>query len=109
MRVKKSLGRVYGAELTAAERKAMNIEIEKQLAEYTRKHQAEFDALVLWELHIQLGWGEKRLRKFFDAFGGAVNALVKRYEMEDEDDVWLCTQKLKEMGVDIEQWEREKE
>ncbi len=79
MIVKKSGGRIYGAQLTVAERKAMNIEIEKQLAEYTRKHQAEFDALV------------------------------KRYEMEDEDDVWLCTQKLKEMGVDIEQWEREKE
>ena len=33
MVVKKVGGKVYGAVLTAAEKKAMNIEIEKQLAE----------------------------------------------------------------------------
>ena len=31
-----------------------------------------------------------------------MDALVKRYEMEDE--AWLCTQKLKEYGVNVESW-----
>ncbi len=108
MRIKKACGRVYGADLTVAEKKAMGAEIQRQLAEHTQKHEAEFDAMILWELHIQLGWGEKRLRKFFDAFGDAVDALVKRYELDSSDDVWLCTHKLKEIGVDIERWEAER-
>lgn len=34
-------------------------------------------------------------------------ALLKRYEMDDSDTVWLCTHKLKEYGLDIEQWNKE--
>lgn len=41
MRVKKAGGKVYGADFTAAERKAMNLEIQRQLAEYSRKHANE--------------------------------------------------------------------
>ena len=35
MRVKKSGKHIYGADLSAAEKKAMDIEIKRQLAEYT--------------------------------------------------------------------------
>lgn len=28
--------------------------------------------------------------------------------MEDEDDVWLCTEMLKRMGIDIAEWDRER-
>jgi hypothetical protein len=38
-----------------------------------------------------------------------LNALVNRYEMDISDDVWLCTHKLKEIGVDVEDWYRQKE
>ena len=67
------------------------------------------DAIILWELHTQLGLGPKRLKKFFDGFSDALNALVNRYEMDISDDVWLCTHKLKEIGVDVEDWYRQKE
>ena len=108
MRIKKAGGMIYGAEFTASERKAMNMEIQRQLAEYTEKHRLEMDALVLYSLHAQLGWGPKRLRQFYDHFGDEVDALVKRYEMDSTDDVWLCTEMLKRIGVDIAQWDREK-
>lgn len=99
---------MYGAELTATERKAMNMEIQRQLAEYTEKHRMEIDAMILWVLHAQLGWGETRLRRFYDSFGKELDALVKRYELDDSDDVWLCTIMLKKLGIDIEQWDRER-
>lgn len=41
MQVKKAGGKVYGAVLTAAEKKAMDLEIQRELAEYDRKHIAE--------------------------------------------------------------------
>ena len=68
MVVKKAGGKIYGAVLTSAEKKAMNMEIERQLAEYTRKHEVELNAMILYVLHEQLGFGEQRLRKFFDRF-----------------------------------------
>lgn len=63
MKVKKAGKRVFGAVMSAAEKKAMDMEIQRQLAEYDRKHIREIDALVLWELREQLGFGNKRLKK----------------------------------------------
>ena len=94
--------------MTAAEQKAMKMEIRRQLAEYTQKHLVEVDAVVLWVLHAQLGWVKKRLRQFYDRFGEELNALLKRYEMEEDDKIWLCTEMLKRLDIDIEAWNREK-
>lgn len=109
MRVKKAGGKVYGADFTAAEHKAMNLEIERQLAEYSRKHANEIDAIILWQLHMQYGFGEKRLRRFYDRFKAEYFDLIKRYEMDEGDNIWLNTYKLKEIGVDIESWNRDGE
>lgn len=87
--------------------KAMDIEIQKELAEYDRKHIAEIDATILWVLHEQFGFGAQRLRTYYDAFHDRIKELVSRYEMEDQDDIWLCTQMLKRIGVDIEAWHKE--
>jgi hypothetical protein len=108
MTVRKNRGSVYGASLTATEKKAMNMEIQRQLAEYDRKHVLEIDAMVLWLLHKVYGFGPKRLKKFFDALAPATDELVKRYEMDDSDKVWLCTHMLKEYGVDIKTWNKER-
>lgn len=78
MRIKKSGGKIFGADLTAAERKAMDKEIQRQLAVYTEKHRLELDALL------------------------------ERYEMGEDDRLWLCTYMLKQIGVDIEKWDRER-
>ena len=107
MRVKKANGKIFGAAMSAAEKKAINLEIQRRLAEYDRKNLAELDAMILWVLHDQFGFGTKRLRRYYDSFCACTDALVKRYEMDVEDDIWLCTQKLKEIGVDIEAWHRE--
>ena len=108
MRVKKCGGKVYGADLTAAERKAMDIEINRQLVEADRKYANEVDAMVLYTLHTHLGFGAKRLRRFYEALCTEHDNLVRHYEMPD-DYSWLCMQKLKEIGVDVEQWNKEKE
>ena len=74
MKVKKAGKRVFGAVMSAAEKKAMDMEIQRQLAEYDRKHIREIDALVLWELREQLGFGNKRLKKFYDNFSRGIEA-----------------------------------
>lgn len=109
MIIKKSNGRVYGASLTAAEKKAMDLEIQRQFAEYLSKSENEISAIILWELHEQFGFGQKRLKNFYIHFGKSVKELITRYELENSDDIWLCTRKLKEIGVDLDEWKKHME
>lgn len=104
MLIKKNGGKIYGASLTSAEKKAMTMEIQRQLAKYDSKHALEIVSMILWVLHEQFGFGPKRLKQFYDAFSPTVDDLIKRYEMEDSDQIWLCTQMLKRYGIDIEDW-----
>ena len=108
MKVKKINGKIYGAELTATEKKALNMEIGRQIVDMDRKHALELEAMVLWELHSQLGFGEKRLKRFYDLFVPSLEDLLSRYEMGSEDTYWLCTKKLDDAGIDIEQWFNER-
>lgn len=108
MQIKKIGGKIYGASLTSSEQKAIDLEIKRQLAEYENKHNIEIDAMILWILHEEFGFGEYRLKKFYDRFENSLKDLLGRYEMEDSDTVWLCTQKLKEYGIDLEEWNKER-
>lgn len=56
MQIKKAGGRVYGATLTNAEKKAMNMEIRRQLAEMDKKNMEEVDATVLYVLMTEFGF-----------------------------------------------------
>jgi hypothetical protein len=49
------------------------------------------------------------LRDFYDAFGPEFEGLLTRYEMPVKDGIWLCAQRLKEYGINLEEWEKEKE
>lgn len=108
MKVKQMGNKIYGAELTAKERKAMDIEIKKQIAVMEREHATALDALVLYALHKHLGWGKARLRRFYEAFTAEHNKLIEYYEMP-EDNAWLAEAKLKEIGVDVATWNEEQE
>lgn len=101
-------GGVLKAKLTNKEKKAMNEEILRQLAAFTKKYQIEIEAIYLREMRSKHGHGAKRLREDFDDFGKALTELIKRFEMGDDDAAWLATYSLKEEGFDIEQWHREK-
>ena len=87
MLVLKSHGTIFGAKLTAAEKKALGIEIRKEASEQERKFAMELEAMVIWHIRQKLGWGPKRLREFYDSFNRDVDALLGRYELEDEDDI----------------------
>ena len=104
MRVKKTKGGGSKAVLSASEKKAMDKEIRRQLAEYDRKHELEICSLILWQLHEQFGFGSKRLRRFFDVYSNAMDELVWRYDTKDISTIWGFTEKLKELGIDIEKW-----
>ena len=105
MLIKKSGGRIFGAQLTRAEEKAMNMEIQRQCADYDRKHMDEIDAMILWTLHEEFGFGEVRLRRFHSAFNKRFEELIEHFEIDDDEGLlWLYTKLLKEKGIDISNW-----
>ena len=102
--------RVPHAGLGAKEKRAIKMDIQRQLAEYHEKHLSEIDSVVLWVLHEEFGFGTSRLKKFHRLFSIRVRELLDRYEFTDEDDqIWIFTNKLKNYGVDLEEWNREVE
>jgi hypothetical protein len=104
---KKSGKTIYGVELTADEKKALDMEARRALAEHTRKHELEIEAIVIWQLRQLTGWGETRLKRFYDDFAPALMQLCDHYEMAEVEAPWLCTNMLKVAGFDIEAWHRE--
>lgn len=90
------------AKLSNAEQKALDAEIKRQLAEYDEKNTAEIDAIALYILYSEFGFRKKRLDRYLESFNRAIKELRDRYEMNPEDDVWLCTRKMKELGYDLE-------
>lgn len=103
MFIKKAGGQIFGAELTSAEKKALDIEIKKSLGEYTDKHEIEMAAIPLYILHTHFGFGEKRLKEMFGLMVSEIDALTKRYE-DPNDNAWICTKRLLEKGFDISKW-----
>ena len=104
MKVKTINGKVYGADLTTKEREAIDIEINKQIRNRSVQYANDIDAAILYQLHVQLGFGKKRLRRFYDAWKQTHDSLLDHYEMTNDDATWLCMKKLKEIGVDVEAW-----
>lgn len=84
MRIKKAGGKVFGAVLTAAERKAMDMEINRQIVEADRRYADDIDA-----------------------FSAEHDRLIQYYQMPD-DYTWLCKEMLKRIGVDVEAWNKER-
>ena len=106
MIVKKTGKRIFGAELNAQEKKALRIELDRQIAEFDRRNQINVEACILWALHELLGFGPKRLRRFYFGFVKYYSALLEYYDMDD-DNAFLALRALHAHGIDVEAWHRE--
>jgi hypothetical protein len=94
---------------TNAQKKAMVAEINRQIIEREAQYAIDYETIVLYTVRKRLGHGKKRLRQFYEDLFEAARLLAERYEMQDDDAVWLCDRKLKEIGVDVKQWHEEME
>lgn len=104
MYFKKALGKIFGVEFNKAEQRALDKAICEQIVEMDRQMELDRDSSILWMLHEQFGFGHDRLFKAWKLMYADSKKLQARYEMGPEDGGWLCRQKLKEYGVDLERW-----
>ena len=91
--------------LTNKERKAMEREINIQTAKNIKNLSLNLQALVLWNLHEQCGFGKKRLLEFQKAFLPKIEELQQYYLAEDAEEIeFVCLYKLKnEVGIDVKE------
>lgn len=92
--------------LSHEQKKEIRSELKKQVIEFEDKYSKEVDAITLWTLHIFAGWGKDKLHKFWDEVFDEHQRLKERYELDDE---WIYQEKLRRMGVDIDEWYKEKD
>lgn len=89
------------AALTGAGRQAMIHEINQQCLVMDKAFTLDMDTMVLFTLHTKYGWGKKRLKDFYKAMFDSHLAMRKCYDM---DEIYPERIKLKEKGIDVEDW-----
>ena len=93
-----------GAKLTVAERRALNIEIRKSIAEWDRSNELNIEACILWALHTTFGFGPKLLKRYYQSFLDTFRDMVAWYELDTDEVGGAALVKLKNYGVDLEAW-----
>lgn len=96
----RSSGHIIKTELNAAERKAVNNLVSEAIRDASRDHEKEELAIVAWQLHHRLGWGEKRITDFLRDYYKELKQLNTYYQVDKTDTPWLCSIKLIDSGID---------
>ena len=79
--------------------------IEEEIAEKRLEFLKAVDAMVLYSLHKNFGFGKKRLTDYFKVFINEYNRFVDNYSIEGN---WVAGYKLKEeVGLDIDELHKE--
>ena len=89
--------------MTNAEMKALEGSIREQIGKNVVKLKGNIEAIVLWQLHEQFGFGVKRLEAFLEGFRPALQELNDFYGVQGAEDTELaCVYNLKAIGFDTE-------
>lgn len=65
--------------------------------------------MMLLALHKLDGFGPKRLKEFYCGFQPMLQQLLQDYNAGVSETEWVCTQALKDYGIDISEWRAELE
>lgn len=98
----------YKIPLSPGQRKAEKREIAELVKQITESSALEMEAIFMWAAHEKWGKGKKSLREYYDSVVGYIDELVKHYEMDEDGQKFILLYKLKEIGVDLEAWSKER-
>lgn len=90
--------------MTPTQHTAMMAEINRQCLEMDQQLALDVDTMVLWSLHQYCGWGRKRLHDFYVFMAAEHRRMRHYYEIND---LYPERHKLKELGADVEAWQKE--
>ena len=82
-------------------------ELNTELSSATDRFFQDETSVILWVLHTTFGFGAERLRRFYDGYKPANDKLKEYYAMSDSDMPYMTKRLLKDIGVDLDEWERD--
>lgn len=92
----------------AKEEKLMNDAIKEQILEMEAQFSDDHDAAMLWAIHLETGYGKKRLKRVHKRFYKLHKELITYYESDKiQEYAFVCRENLKKIGVDVAAWNRE--
>lgn len=98
----------YKIPLSPGQRKAEKREIAELVKQVTESTALELEAIFMWAAHEKWGKGKKSLREYYDFVADNIESLVNHYEVGEDGRKFILLYKLKEIGVDLEAWHRER-
>jgi hypothetical protein len=92
------------------ERAAMDREIEDQLLDFVAKNLLEIEAMIMVQLREQLGFGKKRLKRFYMGFSPNIyDFTVRNLKYRSGGKPKTDIERLEEYGCNLEEWAIERE
>ena len=89
--------------MTNAQVKALHGAIKQEISHSVDKLKVNIEAIVLWQIHEQLGYGVKRLEAFLEGFRPALQELNDFYGLDNaEETECACVHNLKSIGFDTD-------
>ena len=96
-------------DLPKAEQKRQADAATRELVEFVLSKMAtDLDAIVLYALANEFGFGKHKLRRAYDAVFNAKKELKERWLGNDNEIIEDAKRELKKIGVDIELWDEQK-
>lgn len=87
---------------TAKQDKLIKQECRKEM--YNLLNQYNHEALIqmLYILHFDFGFGEKRLYRFAEKLNEMQKRQKETYLLEDSDTAWICEKQLRDAGLNVD-------
>jgi hypothetical protein len=99
--------RINNNKPNAAQRKALRAECVKEFDKLLAEYNREVALQVLYILRFDFGFGQERLRKFSEKMKEMQITTIDRYEAKDGDVPYICEIKLRDSGIDVEEFLKE--
>ena len=94
--------RINSNKPTATQRKALREECVKEFDKLLANYNQQAAIQILHILRFDYGFGQERLNKFADKLNEMQIKTMERYEVKDDDIPNICEIKLRDSGIDID-------
>ena len=99
--------RINNNTLNATQRKALRAECVKEFDKLLADYNRQVALQVLYILRFDFGFGQERLRRFSDKLAEMQITTIDRYEATDGDVPEICEIKLRDSGINVDEFLKE--
>jgi hypothetical protein len=90
-----------------AARREIYRQVNNELHLSTERFFRDETSVILWVLHDTFGFGKDRLKRFYVNYEKVNADLRKHYSMSNSDMRYITDRLLKDIGVDLDEWEHD--